>query len=69
MIQGGHEALNFTTGAGQMIPGFDSMVQDMTKGEVRTFILPPDLAYGERGYPGVIPESSYIAFDVKLNRF
>ena len=69
MIQGGHEALNFTTGAGQMIPGFDSMVQDMTKGEVRTFVLPPDLAYGERGYPGVIPESAYIAFDVKLNRF
>ena len=69
MIQGGHEALNFTTGAGQMIPGFDSMVQDMTKGEVRTFVLPPDLAYGERGYPGVIPESAYIAFDVQLNRF
>lgn len=69
MLDGGHEALNFRTGAGQMIPGFDAMVQDMTKGEVRTFVLPPDLAYGERGYPGVIPESAYIAFDVMLNSF
>lgn len=69
MVQGGHEALSFTTGAGQMIPGFDAMVQDMTRGEVRTFVLPPELAYGERGYPGVIPESAYIAFDVKLNKF
>lgn len=69
MVQGGHEALSFTTGAGQMIPGFDAMVQDMTKGEVRTFVLPPDLAYGERGYPGVIPESAYIAFDVSLTKF
>lgn len=69
MVQGGHETLSFTTGAGQMIPGFDAMVQDMTRGEVRTFVLPPELAYGERGYPGVIPESAYIAFDVKLNKF
>lgn len=65
----GRGDLEFTTGAGQMIPGFDTMVQDMQKGESRTIVLPPDQAYGERGYPGVIPESSYIAFDVTLNRF
>ena len=52
-----------------MIPGFDIMVQDMKKGETRTVVLPPDMAYGERGYPGVIPESSYIAFDITLIRF
>lgn len=68
-LEGGHEPLDFTTGAGQMIPGFDTMVQDMQRGEKRTFVLPPDQAYGERGYPGVIPESSYIAFDVILNKF
>ncbi len=65
----GRGDLDFTTGAGQMIPGFDIMVQDMQKGETRTMVLPPDLAYGERGYPGVIPESAYIAFDVTLNKF
>ncbi|MCQ2578542.1 MAG: peptidylprolyl isomerase [Treponema sp.] len=62
----GHEPLDFTTGAGQMIPGFDTMVQEMKKGEVRHMVLPPELAYGERGYPGVIPGGAYICFDVEL---
>lgn len=66
MVKGGHEALSFTTGAGQMIPGFDLMVQDMKVGEQRSFMLPPDLAYGENGYPGVIPGNSYIGFDVQV---
>ena len=65
----GRGPLEFNTAAGQMIPGFDIMVQDMKKGETRTVVLPPDMAYGERGYPGVIPESSYIAFDITLIRF
>ena len=65
----GRGDLDFTTGAGQMIPGFDIMVQNMKRGESRTIVLPPDLAYGEQGYPGVIPPSSYIAFDVTLNKF
>lgn len=65
----GRGDLDFSTGAGQMIPGFDIMVQDMQKGESRTIVLPPDMAYGEQGYPGVIPPASYIAFDVTLNKF
>ena len=66
MIQGGHEALNFTTGAGQMIPGFDIMVQDMSLGEKRTVVIPSDFAYGDQGYPGVIPGGAYIAFDIEV---
>ncbi len=65
----GHDPLSFTTGAGQMIPGFDFMVQDMKKGEVRKTVIPPALAYGERGYPGVIPENAYICFDIKVLDF
>ena len=62
----GRGPLDFTTGAGQMIPGFDLMVQDMKVGEKRTFVLPPDQAYGERGAGDVIPGNTYIAFDVEL---
>ena len=65
----GHDPLGFTTGAGQMIPGFDYMVQDMKKGEVRKVVIPPALAYGENGYPGVIPGNAYICFDIKLLDF
>lgn len=62
----GRGPLDFTTGAGQMIPGFDVMVQDMKVGEKRTVVLPPDMAYGDQGIPGVIPASSYLAFDIEL---
>ncbi len=62
----GHDPLDFKTGAGQMIPGFDKMVQEMKLGETRKMVLPPELAYGERGYPGVIPGNAYICFDVKV---
>ena len=63
----GHEGLSFRLGAGEMIPGFDIMVQDMKVGETRTIIIPPELAYGARGVPQAgIPGGAYIAFDVQL---
>src|SRR5574344_1835516 len=62
----GRGPLDFTTAAGQMIPGFDIMVQDMKVGEKRTVVLPPDQAYGENGIPGAIPGNSYLAFDIEL---
>ncbi|MCQ2583133.1 MAG: peptidylprolyl isomerase [Treponema sp.] len=63
----GHEPLSFTTGAGEMIPGFDEMVQDMAYGETRKMVIPPELAYGAYGIPQAgIPGNSYICFDVKL---
>ena len=62
----GRGPLEFATAGGQMIPGFDVMVQQMKVGEKRTILLPPDLHYGERGYPGVIPPMSYIGFDIEL---
>lgn len=62
----GRGPLSFITGAQQMIPGFDLMVQDMKVGEKRTIVLPPDQAYGERGAGDEIPGNTYIAFDVEL---
>lgn len=62
----GRGPLDFITGAGQMIPGYDIMVQDMKTGEKRTIVIPSDLAYGDQGYPGVIPGGAYIAFDIEL---
>ena len=64
----GRGPLEFTTDGGQMIPGFDIMVQDMKLGEKRTIVLPPEQAYGENGIPGVIPGGSYLAFDVELTK-
>lgn len=64
----GRGPLEFTTAGGQMIPGFDMMVQDMKLGEKRTIVLPPEQAYGAQGIPGIIPGGAYIAFDVELTK-
>lgn len=62
----GRGTLDFKTGAHQMIPGFDVMVQEMKVGEKRTVVLPPSMAYGDAGAGGVIPGGAYIAFDIEL---
>lgn len=64
----GRGPFEFSTAAGQMIPGFDVMVQDMRLGEKRTIVLPPSMAYGSAGAGGVIPGNAYIAFDVELTK-
>ena len=61
----GHEPLDFVTGAGNMIKGFDQMVADMEIGETRKIVIPPELAYGPRGIPQAgISGTDYICFDV-----
>ena len=42
----GREPLEFTLGAGQMIPGFEKAVLGMKVGEKKTFTIPSDEAYG-----------------------
>ena len=44
----GRMPLEFTLGAGQMIPGFEKAVLGMKIGEKKTFTIPAEEAYGER---------------------
>lgn len=48
-----NEPIEFTIGGGQVIPGFESVVSEMTVGEKRNITLQPSEAYGE-----VIPENT-----------
>ncbi|THH10516.1 hypothetical protein EW145_g1270 [Phellinidium pouzarii] len=53
-------------GAGQVIKGWDEGLKGMCVEEKRTLTIPPDMAYGARGFGSVIPPNSVLVFDVEL---
>ena len=63
-LSGGAEEL--PVGTGKIIPGLDEAIMDMTTGEKRTVIIPPELAYKDRGVENVIPPNSFLVFEIEL---
>ncbi len=57
---------SFPLGGGKVIPAWDETVAMLRVGDKVRILAPSYLAYGEKGYPGVIPPYSTLVFDIEV---
>jgi FKBP-type peptidyl-prolyl cis-trans isomerase len=59
------EPLTFKVGGGKVIKGWEQGVVGMKAGGQRILVVPPELAYGAKGY-GPIPPNATLVFAIEL---
>lgn len=58
--------VRITVGGGQVFEGWDFAIQEMNEGSKYRFVIPADLAFGEKGYKQIIPPNETILMDIEL---
>ena len=57
---------SFTLGKGSVTKGWEQGIPGMKAGGKRKLIVPPQLAYGEKGLPPAVPPNSTLVFEIEL---
>lgn len=59
----------FILGAGHVIPGWENVIPMLSKGEKAKITIPPHLAYGDRGFPPIVPPKATLTYEIELLSF
>jgi len=64
----GVEPIEFTFGSGELIPGLESRIADMNKGESRQVNVPAEEAYGKynENLSEVVPKEAFEGIDLQI---
>jgi FKBP-type peptidyl-prolyl cis-trans isomerase len=60
------QPLEVKLGQGQLIKGFERGVVGMKVGGTRQLTIPPELGYGRKGQPPIIPPNATLNFELEL---
>jgi len=59
----------FILGGGHVIPGWENVIPMLSKGEKARVVIPPHLAYGDRGFPPIVPPKATLTYEIELVTF
>ena len=60
------DPMAFALGSGTVLPAWEEGIEGMRAGGIRELTIPPALAYGNEGLPGIIPPDATLVLEVEL---
>jgi FKBP-type peptidyl-prolyl cis-trans isomerase len=62
----GKQPYEFLLGRGDLLPGWEQGFFGFQEGGRRELTIPPELAYGEQGFPGKVPPKTAVVYEIEL---